>query len=81
MIKFHVYAVKHGGYSEQHCIAHLLLLSFSCSVQWCLTLRLQGLQLARLLCPWDFPGKHNGVGCHLLLQGIRDQTQVSCIGR
>ena len=25
---------------------------------------------ARLLCPWDFPGKNAGVGCHLLLQGI-----------
>ena len=23
----------------------------------------------RLLCPWDFPGKNTGVGCHLLLQG------------
>ena len=25
---------------------------------------------ARLLCPWDFPGKNTGVGCHALLQGI-----------
>ena len=24
----------------------------------------------RLLCPWDFPGKKAGVGCHFLLQGI-----------
>ena len=24
----------------------------------------------RLLCPWDFPGKNIGVGCHFLLQGI-----------
>ena len=23
-----------------------------------------------LLCPWDFPGKNTGVGCHSLLQGI-----------
>ena len=22
----------------------------------------------RLLCPWDFPGKSTGVGCHCLLQ-------------
>ena len=28
-----------------------------------------GLQPARLLCPWDSPGKNNGVGCHSLLQG------------
>ena len=25
---------------------------------------------ARLLCPWDFPGKNTGEGCHFLLQGI-----------
>ena len=23
----------------------------------------------RLLCPWDFPGKNTGVGCHYLFQG------------
>ena len=25
---------------------------------------------ARLLCPWDSPGKNTGVGCFALLQGI-----------
>ena len=25
---------------------------------------------ARLLCPWDSPGKNTGVGCHALLRGI-----------
>ena len=29
-----------------------------------------GLQHARLLCPWHFPEKNAGVGCHFLLQGI-----------
>ena len=29
-----------------------------------------GLQPARLLCPWDSPGKNTGVGCHALLHGI-----------
>ena len=29
-----------------------------------------GLQSARLLCPWDSPGKNTGVGCHFLLWGI-----------
>ena len=24
----------------------------------------------QLLCPWNFPGKNPGVGCHVLLQGI-----------
>ena len=30
--------------------------------------RTHGLQPTRLLCPWDFPGKSTGVGCHCLLQ-------------
>ena len=25
---------------------------------------------ARVLSPWDFPGKNIGLGCHFLLQGI-----------
>ena len=25
---------------------------------------------ARLLCPWNFPGKNTGVGCHFLLAGF-----------
>ena len=29
-----------------------------------------GLQLTRLLCSWDFPGKNTGVVCHFLLQRI-----------
>ena len=30
-------------------------------------LRPHGLQPARLLCPWDSPGKNTGVGCHFPL--------------
>ena len=29
-----------------------------------------GLWPARLLCPWNSPGKNTGVGCHDLLQKI-----------
>ena len=29
-----------------------------------------GLQPAKLLCPWDSPGKNAGVRCHFLDQGI-----------
>ena len=36
----------------------------------CLTLQPRGLSPTRLLCPWDFPGKNTGVGCHSLLQEI-----------
>ena len=28
-----------------------------------------GLWPTKLLCPWHFPGKNTGVGCHFLLQG------------
>ena len=34
------------------------------------SLRPHGLQPARLLCPWDSPGKNTRVGCHALLQEI-----------
>ena len=40
------------------------------------SLQLHGLRPARLLCPWDFPDKTTGVGCHSLLQEIF-LTQVS----
>ena len=30
--------------------------------------RPHGLQPTRLFCPWDFPGKSTGVGCHCLLR-------------
>ena len=37
----------------------------------CLTLlQPHGLWPARLLYPWDSPGKNTGVGCHFLLQGL-----------
>ena len=36
------------------------------SLQSCLTL----CDPARLLCPWESPGKNTGVGGHFLLQGI-----------
>ena len=34
------------------------------------SLQPRGLYPARLLCPWDSPGKNTGVGCHARLQGI-----------
>ena len=49
--------------------------------------QLRGVQPARLLCPWESPGKNTGVGCHFLLQGTfliqgsNLHLTVSCIGR
>ena len=40
--------------------------------------RPHGLQPTRLLCPWDFPGKSTGVGCHCLLR-ITDIRICKCI--
>ena len=44
------------------------------------SLRLCRLQPARLLCPWEFPGKNTAVGCHFLLQGLLP-THVSYFDR
>ena len=52
-------------------------ISFSNASKWKVKVKLlsrvrpsaiHGLQPSRLLCPWDFPGKSTGVGCHCLLQ-------------
>ena len=38
-----------------------------------------GLQPTRLLCPWDFPGKSTGVGCHcLLLTTLKERLGCVC---
>ena len=37
-------------------------------VKSCRSLCRPGLQLSRLHCPWDFPGKNTGVGSHFLLK-------------
>ena len=43
--------------------------SVSCSVMSHYS-KIHGLQPARLLHPWNFPGKNTGVGCYSLLQRI-----------
>ena len=59
-----------------HACVHAKLL------QLCLTLGPSGLQPARLLCPWDSPGKNTGVGCHAHSRGStqpRFRISVSCL--
>ena len=63
--------------SRQRCInshssflfsfSQLSMLSHFGHVQLCVTLWTAA---TRLLCPWYFPGKNTGVGCHFLLQRI-----------
>ena len=43
------------------CVPYVVVQSLS---------HVRGLWPSRLLHPRDFPGKHTGVGCHFLLQGI-----------
>ena len=39
------------------------------------SVRPQRRQLTRLPCPWDFPGKNAGVGCHFLLQCMKVKSE------
>ena len=61
---------------------HIYTVEYCCwclVIQLCLTLlRPQGLQPARLLCPWDLPGKNTGVVAIFFSTGF---SCVSCIGR
>ena len=43
------------------CVSHLVMSD---------SLWPHGLYPTRLLCPWDSPGKNNGVSCHILLQSL-----------
>ena len=53
--------------------------------KWCLTLlQLHGLEPARLLCPWDFPGKNMewvAISFSKWSSWPRDGNCVFCIGR
>ena len=63
-----------------HPGCHITLSRVACAVQCvggCVSrlvvsnsLQPHGLQPARLLCPWNSPGKNTGVGCHSFLQEI-----------
>ena len=55
-----------SGPGEKEGSIPLFCMSSVVSDSW----RPHGRQPARLLCPWDSPGKITGVGSHFLLQGI-----------
>ena len=78
-LKFVIFLLEYNcfttlGYFLLYNKVHQLLIYVHC---WCLLVQLclislqpHGLQPARLLWQWNFPGKNTGVGCHSLLQGI-----------
>ena len=55
-----------GGRSVSGCLLPYPVCACSVASN---SLRPHGLQPAKLLCPWDSPGKQTGAGCRLLLQG------------
>ena len=64
-----------GEHSRELSRYSLILLGGTCVVCASFSvvsdsLQLYELQPARAFCPWDFPGKNTGMGCHFFLQGI-----------
>ena len=57
-------------YLKIYIYNHIGVCLLSCSVVSSYSLQPHGLQPARLLSPWDSPGKNTGVGCPALFQGI-----------
>ena len=51
-------------------VMDVCMLTHSSCVQFFVTL-----WTARLLCPWDSPGKNTGVGCHFLLQCMKVKSE------
>ena len=76
------------GIDNIHCYLHHAVTSMRSVLFYKLyTCCCSAAKPARLLCPWDPPGKNTGVGCHFLLQGIfleqglNTEPHISCIGR
>ena len=64
----HAHTYKHThAYKITHKYTHTSVQFSSVASDF---LQPHGLLPARLLCPWDSPGKNTGVGSHSLLQGI-----------
>ena len=69
---------------EQHVPKYHLPFMVCCC--WCLVAKLcltplqpHGLSPARLLCPWEFPGKNTGVSYHFLLHTPKSRVDISSI--
>ena len=71
-------------YNKAECVCVCVCVCARARAQLCPTLlRPHGLQPTRFLCPWNFPGKNTGVGCHFLLQcmKVKRESEVaqSCL--
>ena len=76
------YLRSHLKYPDGFLLQGMEYSFFKLNAQLCLILcDPHGLQLARLLCPWDFLTRNSGVGCHFLLWEIFPTQGSNCIGR
>ena len=58
--------LRNNDYTDQNGVKHYSMAD---------SLRPHGQYVAhRLLCPWDSSGKNTGVGCHSILQGVKNPT-------
>ena len=64
---FHEYDTKSVGKKKKQKSVTVFVLSHTVMSD---SLWPHGLQPARILCPWNFPGKNTGLGCHFPLQRI-----------
>ena len=62
--------VKNQGLTSWLPLNLNILINACSTAHLCLTVQPHGLQPTKLLCPWDYPSKNTGIGCHILLQGI-----------
>ena len=64
--------IGNGNPLQYSCLGHPVDRAYLELVCYSMSSSLQphGLEPARLLCPWNFPGKSTGVDCHFLLKGI-----------
>ena len=59
--------MKGGMFSEGKDMPLLLITAKSC-LSLCVPMKCS--LVGPFLCPWDFPSKNTGVGCHFLVHGI-----------
>ena len=73
------WVIRESAMTKHICMHSLLTLDFFFLIEGTVcvlcsvisdSLQSYGLKSARLLSPWDSPGKNTGVGCHAFLQQI-----------
>ena len=66
----HGFIVKQACFMPWHSDSFLVCVCALCRSVMFNSLQSHGLYPSKILCPWNFPGKNTGAGCHFLLQGI-----------